>query len=272
MKELIFSSRDNVGIKILYYTAERKSAPLLIEIHGGGFTENSAFTDREMCEEMSRKFGVNVASIDYRLAPKCVYPTATYDCADAVSFLCANDRLDFDRHKIAVLGESAGANIAVGVCAVCIGAKIRGQILLYPYLNAKEDKRKRVLASISHKQIKKMNDIYFPKEESRGEFLASPNLGTAEDYKALPPSLVITTGIDTLHSDGIEFVKRLKENGVECTHVDYPKARHGYFENVPNGEIDKWWWASNKSKNIQRECYSLTLEQIKEFLKNIYEG
>lgn len=60
MKELICKTRDGGEIKVLYYNAKRKNAPLLIEIHGGGFIEFSAYTDRKMCEDMAKQFDVNV--------------------------------------------------------------------------------------------------------------------------------------------------------------------------------------------------------------------
>lgn len=270
MEELVCKTRDGGKIKILYYRSENKNAPLLVEIHGGGFTEFSAYTDKEMCADMSNKFGVNVASIDYRLAPAVVYPTATYDCADAFNFLVGNGSLDFDRDKTAVLGESAGANLAVDLCGLCRG-RIRGQVLLYPYLNVKEDNRKHVLVSFSRRALKKLPNAYFPNIERRGEFTASPNLGKAENFKSLSSALVITAGIDTLRPDGIIFAEKLKQNGIQCTHIDYPKAYHGYFENVPNGGMEKWWWVSKSKKEKQRECYRLTLDEIQKFLKEIYK-
>lgn len=266
MKELICKTRDGGEIKILYYSAQSQNRPLLIEVHGGGFIYSSAYTDRLMCEMLAQKNDLNVASVDYRLAPKYVYPTATNDCVDALNYLINDKTLDFDRERIVALGESAGANIVAGLCYLNKG-QIKGQILLYPFLNAKEDKRKRVLASFSHRQLKKINDTYYPDKSRRGEFTASPNLGNAEDYKGLPPALVITTGIDTLRIDGLKFVQRLQENGVKCRYIDYPKAMHGYFEDVPKGAVDKFWWASKKSKEIQKQCYKSTLEEISKFIK-----
>lgn len=270
MRELIFKAHDGGIIKILYYPSPNQNRPLLVEIHGGGFVSNSAYTNEEMCRTLAERNNVNVASVDYRLAPKHVYPTATNDAVDALTFLVYNTALNFDRSKIVLLGESAGANIVAGVCHSCKSYAIKGQVLLYPYLDATKRKRKRVLMSFSNRQIHKMNDMYYPDKERRKEFFASPNLGSAEDYKALPAALVFTTGIDTVRCEGEEFVKRLRENGVSCTHIHYGKACHGYFEDVAKGAVDSYWWLSKKLKATQKKYYLKTMEEISDFLEIVF--
>lgn len=271
MKELKILTRDGAEIKILYFSAQTQNAPLLLEVHGGGFVYGSAADDVKMCKKLSSDNGVNVASIDYRLAPEYVYPVATDDCEDALKALIVNAELHFDRKRIAVLGSSAGANIAAGLSfRVKSSAEIKGQILLYPFLNALENKRKYVFSSFMRAELKKFNDKYFPDKKRRGEFVASPLKGSAEEIKGLPPALIFTAGIDTLAPDGAQYAELLRGAGVQCTHIHEPLARHGYFEVVPNGKIDKWWWAGKKSCAEQHRCYKAAHAQIKMFLNQIF--
>ena len=271
VRELKISTRDGGSIAVLYYETTDKNAPLLVEIHGGGFIYGSARDDEVMCRTLSEENGVNVASVDYRLAPKYVYPTATNDCEDALRTLIADKTLDFDREKIAVIGSSAGANLATGLCGACRDvAGVRGQILVYPFLNCRDNNRKYVFGSFMRAELNRFNNKYFADKSRRGEFAASPVLGTEDDFNGLPQALIVTAGRDTLKPDGVEYAKRLTNAGIKCLHVNYPSAKHGYFETVSNGSIKKWWWISAKSREEQRACHLKTLAVIGDFLKNIF--
>lgn len=270
MDELTIKTRDGENIKVVYHKAKSAHAPLVVEVHGGGFMYGCALDDRAMCETFCQSCDVNVASVDYRLAPKYKYPTATNDCEDAFCALVADGSLDFDRERTAFIGHSAGANIVAGACRDLKSiAGIRGQILIYPFLNAKENTRKYVFSSFMKWELNKFNNAYFTDKSRRGEFAASPLLGTAEDYDGLPKALVVTAGIDTLRPDGVEYVRILQKYGVECEHVDFPSARHGFFEVVPNRSIEKWWWLSRKSKKLQGELYLQALDRVQKFITRI---
>lgn len=82
-KEIFAKGRDGNKISILYYESMNKNAPLLIDIHGGGFVGGHHFDDRELCLHFYSELGINVASIEYRYAPEVFFPKATYDCFDA---------------------------------------------------------------------------------------------------------------------------------------------------------------------------------------------
>lgn len=272
MKEIPVITRDGECIKLLYYRAERKNAPLLLEMHGGGFQYGSARDDEVMCRTLAETNRVNVVSVDYRLSPKYRYPTATNDCEDALRTVLADRSIDFNREKIAVIGSSAGANLAVGLCAACQDVSgLKGQILVYPFLNCRDNDRKYVFGSFTRLELNKFNKNYFPDKSRRGEFAASPILGKREDFCGLPKALVITAGKDTLSPDGVEYARLLKQYGVECSLVGYPTAIHGYFETVPNGKIERWW-LSAKAKQAQKECYFETIAVIGLFLKDIFKA
>lgn len=272
MKEITVNTRDGGSVKLLYYGAENKDAPLLVEIHGGGFMYGSARDDEVMCRTLADNNGVNVVSVDYRLAPEYVYPTATNDCEDALRTVIADTAIAFNREKIAVIGSSAGANLAVGLCAACKDVSgLKGQILVYPFLDCRHNDRKYVFGSFTRWELNKYNKHYFTDKSRRSEFAASPILGNEEDFCGLPQALVITAGKDTLRPDGAEYARLLKQYGVGCSLVDYPTAIHGYFESVPNGKMDRWW-LSAKSKRQQSDCYLKTVAVIGQFLKEIFKA
>ncbi len=80
-----------------------------------------------------------VISTDYRLAPANTFPTAHDDTFSAYKWVLANaGQYKGDTKKVAVVGESAGGDMAA---AICIEAKKRAvqepvyQVLVYPVAN-----------------------------------------------------------------------------------------------------------------------------------------
>lgn len=102
----------------IYLPKDVKNPPLVIWLHGGGFM----FLDKsvvifdegaKMLEALTSN-GIGVAAIDYRLATEAKFPAAAQDTKSAIRFLRANsDKYGFDSKKLAVLGESSGAYLAV---------------------------------------------------------------------------------------------------------------------------------------------------------------
>jgi acetyl esterase len=64
-----------------------RALPLLLYLHGGGFTIGSIATHDVLCRELARLSGCMVVSLDYRLAPEHRFPTASNDAWDALAWL-----------------------------------------------------------------------------------------------------------------------------------------------------------------------------------------
>jgi len=61
-------------------------------------------------------------SIDYRLAPENPYPAALDDCWQAYNWVInyAEEVLGIKPTKIILTGDSAGANLAIGISSISI--------------------------------------------------------------------------------------------------------------------------------------------------------
>ena len=94
--------------------------PVLVYIHGGGFTMCSKDTHRAIALAYSHYGKMAVFNVNYRLAPRHRYPAATEDVAAAYAWVVENAaRYGGDPSRIVVGGESAGGNLtlALGVMA-----------------------------------------------------------------------------------------------------------------------------------------------------------
>lgn len=110
---------NGVSLKAdIYYPLDKsKKHPGIAMVHGGGWISGSKENEKYMAQELASKGYVAIA-IGYRLADVGKYPAAIDDVENAIKFLIKNKKkYALDPKKVAIYGESAGAQIAtlVGV-------------------------------------------------------------------------------------------------------------------------------------------------------------
>ena len=94
----------------------RDSDWVILFLHGGGYITGSPVTHLGLVARIAKLTGVQVASVDYRLAPETPFPGARDDCYAALGWLHEQaDALGIDPSRIAVGGESAGGGHAVAL-------------------------------------------------------------------------------------------------------------------------------------------------------------
>ena len=101
----------------LYLPPHRdKALPVLIWIHGGGWTAGNQYNDMDyMAGTLKAIFeqGYAVASINYRYSTTAIFPAQIQDCNQAAEFLYTNSgKYTLDKDKFAVIGFSAGGYLA----------------------------------------------------------------------------------------------------------------------------------------------------------------
>lgn len=266
MKQLHIKTRDNAEISLLYFASDVKNAPLIFDIHGGGYTCGEAKGDENLCRVLSERCGANVATVEYRYAPKVRYPQATDDCKDALLYLINNEEYDFDRERIYLLGHSAGGNAVVSVSAE-LGDLVAGQILDYPWLDVRLARRKPyIIYSIPAFVINGMSRSYF-RDEDRERHDASAVLMTVDEAKKMPKTLLITCGRDTLKYDGEAFLKILTEAGVPVKYKEYPDAVHGFVEIYFSGRMKSQFWLGKSLIKKNEELARDFIGEVKAFIE-----
>jgi acetyl esterase/lipase len=97
----------------LYTPAGTAPFPVLVWIHGGGWSsgDENLFFGHPLLRQWSR--GYAVAAVEYRLSGEAVYPAQIHDSKAAVRWLRGNAvRYGLDATRIAVWGASAGGHLA----------------------------------------------------------------------------------------------------------------------------------------------------------------
>lgn len=126
-------SQEGGDRHIHFFRAEtgQKNAPCLVVIHGGGWENGSATEFPEWNAHWSRE-GYAVACVEYRLAPRFIWPAARDDLREALAWLKAHaDDLGIDATRFVLLGRSAGGQIASACATTFHDPSIRGCIAIY---------------------------------------------------------------------------------------------------------------------------------------------
>ena len=92
------------GIRLYRPARAAQTVPALLWIHGGGYVIGTAAQDDDFCRAFTRKLGIAVAAVDYRLAPEHPYPAPLEDCYTALTWLAGLPGIDPGR--IAIGGAS----------------------------------------------------------------------------------------------------------------------------------------------------------------------
>ena len=269
MIEKFYTARDGAQISVLYFASENVNAPLIFEIHGGGYFAGHHYDDIPLCTEIGELLDCNVASVEYRYAPEVTFPVAAYDCADALSGLICDSSLDFDRTRIAVWGHSAGANAAAAMLQMCSG--LCGAVLSYPWLDATDRRRPYVFGGMPYLYMRHMAHKYFNNKELRSTPIASPVFMKAERLRSLPPVLILACGKDTLREDALRFCNAFSAAGGKMRVRYYPEAEHGFIEVVSAGRIKNRLFSRRRCE-VQTECYKRAIADVCTFLGKLFRG
>ena len=99
------------GVPVIYVDIPGTTTDgVILYFHGGFFAIGSAATSVGLAADLARQARMQVVTVDYRLAPEHPYPAAPHDAMTAYRALLDGGQ---DIARVALAGESAGANLAV---------------------------------------------------------------------------------------------------------------------------------------------------------------
>lgn len=217
--------------------------PTVVFCHGGGFILGSLDAYDATCRALANESGAVIASIDYRLAPEAQFPEPVKDAYAATEWIAEHAAVfGGDPDRIAIAGDSAGANLATVVALLARdrgGPELAHQVLLYPGTNHGFDTESYRENDggyfLSKAEMKWFWDLYLPDDIHGLNPCASPL--QARDLSGLPPTTMVTAEFDPLRDDGIAYAERLEAAGVTVSHHHYEGAMHGFVSMLGEPEL-----------------------------------
>jgi acetyl esterase len=221
----------------LYHPDPGRTLPLVVYLHGGGFTLGGIEEADRPCRRLAAAGDCAVVSVAYRLAPETAFPGPLDDCVHAVRWLAADTgAVEADGGQIVLVGDSAGANLAAATALRLRddgGPHLAAQVLLYPCLAPARTSTFASYRQYADGPLMTRADMewfwghYLRSEADERNPYAAPLLAT--DLSGLPPALVVVAELDPLRDEGLAYAERLRKAGVACESAVYRGAAHGFW-------------------------------------------
>lgn len=232
---LRFATVDGVNLTLnLYRPSYIGRHPTIVIIYGGAWQTGTPANDETFSRYMAGQ-GYTVVAIDYRHAPQFRYPAQIEDVLTALSFIQTQaEVLEVDDHRLALLGRSAGAHLALLAAYRQDPLPIRAVVNYYGPTNLLEGySDPPVPDPINTRAILEALLGGSPDQVPQLYQAASP-INYVQPQ--LPPSLFVYPGRDHIVRPkfGRQLYEKLKAEGNQAIFLEIPWAEHA-FDAVFNG-------------------------------------
>ena len=219
----------------IYQPAGAGPFPVILYIHGGGWVIADLDTYDATPRALANATGALVVSTHYRQAPEFKFPAALEDVFGAYVWTLGNaHRWNANTKKVAIVGESAGGNMAASVCRMAMEKGVQApvhQVLVYPVADTAMD-----TASYAENAKAKPLNAAMMKWFAGHTFakpadalLPSVDLLKSASFKGMPSATILTAQIDPLRSEGEALAKRMQADGVKVVYQNYDGVTHEFF-------------------------------------------
>lgn len=208
--------------------------PALIYLHGGGWTLFSLDTHDRIMREYAGRAGVMVVGVDYALAPEAKYPAALEQVVSVARWLSTRGA----ERRIAIGGDSAGANLAL---AACIRLRDEGDAQLIRAMVLNYGVFERSSSPEAHERFGGPGNMltgdemegfwrnYLRDDADAKDPLVCP---VRAELQGLPPTFLVVPECDLLAEQSVHLADRLRAARVPMELNIYRGAAHSFLEAV----------------------------------------
>lgn len=222
------------GVPLRVYVPAQAHGGALLYIHGGGWVGGHLEVCDEPARALANETGAVVVATTYSLAPEARCPTQSHQVFAALGWLRSQaSRLGIDPQRVAVVGDSAGGNLAAitAIRARDAGIALAAQVLIYPVIDHRCAGESKQRYAEGYLVTRAAVDWFWHHYLARPEDIESPFASplNTRDRRNLAPALVLTAEYDPSRDEAIEYFRALKEAGNPAQHVSLQGLIHGVF-------------------------------------------
>lgn len=241
----------DIKLRLFDARTERAKGPVIVYYHGGGWVIGDLDSHASLCAEISRATDLPVVAVDYRLAPEAPFPAAPEDCLAATRWIAGNGAaIEREASGLILVGDSAGANLAI-VTALALrsdaaAVPVVAQALLYPVVEIMSGRGSESDFGDGYMLTTPAMCWFETHYGVRGD--GDPRAyPLAVAQAGMPPTLVMTAGLDPLRDQGRRYAAACSEAGVETIYLEARGTIHGFASMrraAPSGQVDLARFAS----------------------------
>jgi len=216
------------------------SLPVVVFFHGGGWTIGGVDEYDPIARQVANRAGALVVSVGYRLAPEHPYPAPLDDCWAATAWVADHAaEIGGDPARVALMGDSAGGNIAAVLALRCAREgrpRLALQVLVYPVVDCRFDTPSYLENGTGNLLDADQMRWFFDCYTRGGTDAENPDISPlrAADLRAgalrgIAPALVITAEYDPLRDEGEAYAAALEAAGVTVARTRYDGMIHAFF-------------------------------------------
>ena len=199
----------------IYIPNAHKNLPIILYIHGGAWVAGSLDTHDNLARYLCRGAQAVVVSVGYQNSPEGKFPLPLEQCYDALLWIVQHaSEFHTDNTRLAVVGDSAGGNIAAALCLLARdrkGPSIDFQVLINPVIDLSSGGTlKRQGDALDNERWYTTQYVQHPDDVMNP--YASPI--KAKNLTNLPPTLIILAEKDDFRKDGQRYADRLTAAGI----------------------------------------------------------
>jgi len=219
----------------VYRPSLAANLPAIVYLHGGGWVKGDPGTHDRAGRLLARENGAVVFSVDYALAPEHPFPEPLDECTTVIETLANTAvRWKIDAKRLALAGDSAGANLALASALDlrrCRPDLVKALVLFYGVYGANLDTGSYHAFGdgrfgLSRDDMAAYWAAYAPTAANRADPRAVPLLADLTD---LPPIHLVAAGLDVLLDDTLLLARRLRVAGVPFELRQIDGVGHGFI-------------------------------------------
>jgi len=210
--------------------ARAQNGVAILHVHGGWFNFGTARAYRNLVGHIASSAGADAFIPDYRLAPEHLFPAAVTDVE-----ACYRGLVDKGIDKVAVVGDSAGGNLALVLLSIArngdrapVGAVAISPVTDLALTGESFETRAEADPYFTKSQAESLVASYLGRTDPMNP-LASPLYG---DLSALPPIRVHVGDDEVLLDDSRRYVERAVAAGVDAQLDVWMGMPHGFVTGI----------------------------------------